>query len=465
MKAEETDYSPQDQTQDQYQQQDDTFWDTFQDVRGWREDLTKKWLKRKAKKGEEEPAKTGGEGATGAESAAGAETAETAAAARVGGESAERALEGQVGKTALKGVEKKALAAGERKIATHAAEEGAKQALKTGARVAATEGARFGAEAAAGAATAGLGWILLGIDLVVTGAYYLVKKYWRPLLAVAGAFALIPIIVFSLLSGSTGPALPPTTQAQVEQAELLSALSGNQISSDKVILRVGESEKKRYQRVQAQVDTLLPSRSAELKTRRAKIEALWNQLLAEKTKERRQGVLEKIKKEVHEIDSSLPFADWIARKAEESVGKPSSTYCRLTGASANLGCASFVSGVLYDVGVPQPLSAATIGVWSNSSLSLVVAPLPHPQLGRDLLNSNRTKLQRGDVVWWGNGIRRGKRAYPGAIHNHIGIYVGGGSAVCGDKDTVDNSSKQKKFRCSDVGRSDMVFNGAKRYAP
>lgn len=116
--------------------------------------------------------------------------------------------------------------------------------------------------------------------------------------------------------------------------------------------------------------------------------------------------------------------------------------------TATRSCASFVSTVLVEAGVMQygQHSKSTTGVWDYPKGDVVIAR------GGDL---DLSKLQPGDVVWFGLGSRA---KYQGALFNHVGIYIGNG-------EIIDTSSTQKQVlrRSINTHTGDNRFAAAKRF--
>ncbi len=109
-------------------------------------------------------------------------------------------------------------------------------------------------------------------------------------------------------------------------------------------------------------------------------------------------------------------------------------------------CASFVSTVLKESGAWDQFIGNTTDLWKNSGGTVVVAPYGSLDL---------SKLQRGDVVWFGRGQ---PPRYPGMMFNHVGIYVGNGLIV-----DTSSSSRNVQKRSITTHRGSAAFSAAKRF--
>jgi hypothetical protein len=428
-----------------------SFRDTLQSVRGWRQDLQKRFARKKPAVETppiEKPPVLGGE--------------VNKASQNIVGKTAKELEEKALG-SSLKGVERKAITGAGRKVATQSAE----QIGKTVAKGAATQGAktlaRVGAEAAAGVETVGVGFVLAAVDLTVSAAVYAVKKWWPYILTGVAVILLLPALIFGLKGGG-GLDIKPTTEGQQQQAVLIAALSGNNIGKDKAVNNFITSEKSRYDKVQKFVDRDLPLRSLEVKQKITLYMQTLDQILAQKNVDERKKLLEQARKQLAELDSSLPFGKWIAQIAITKVGQENKNFCQITGAGENVACASFSSTVLYEAGVPGAIVGTTTALWRNANLGLVIDR--RDQLSND--NLQLDKMHAGDIVWFGNGDHGGKQRYAGALFEHVGIYIGNGEivdsgAVRSNGQVIDYLIHRRSIRTHKIKGGPIMFNGAKRY--
>lgn len=364
----------------------------------------------------------------------------------------------KAGKEGLKeGVEKQGAAAAKRKVAT----QGAQQVAKAGAKTAATTAAKAGATAAtlgAEAAAGPVGWVLGALTVLsIIGKPLLnfVKNHWQYAVYAVAALLLLLAVPFGLLGGK-GVGQYPATARQETQAQSVAYISGDFISGNQITQKIVESEKKRYAIVNKNVAGT--TRAAEVKKASDEIILLMG-LAVSLNGEPKTKMIKDINSKVRALDSTLPYGEWIAEEAEKHIGKVTN-FCEITGNdSPNLGCASVVSVIMNRAGAPQRLETGQFAIWRNARLMLIVDALPDHKLSRDLYTQNKDKFQRGDIIWWGNGIRKGKVV---GLQSHIGIYIGNGQVV--------NNSSGKSIKAGEavpvssrIDRTDTTFNGAKRY--
>jgi len=282
-------------------------------------------------------------------------------------------------------------------------------------------------------------------------------------LAALGIILLIFIIImviFSLNAGGgnsgAGPASYPSTDAQREQATLLSALSGNKIANDQTVKSVIDDEKERYARIKANAQKYSPGQVGSIDQKIAELNPLLDSLLATKNKEERIKIRDDIQEKMLAFEGTLPFGDWIAKLAISEVGKDVGEFCRVTGAGRGVGCASFTSIILYDAGVPNAIVPTTMAVWNSQALRTVVER--PAKRSAQLWEQQKSSLKPGDVIWWGDGTCSSVR-YNGKLFDHVGFYVGNGEAV----DTSSSSETVKKRPAAKRDSNCRYFNGAKRY--
>lgn len=366
----------------------------------------------------------------------------------------ERLAERRAKQAGLQGVEKKALAKGGQQLTGQVASQAGKQAAKAAVRQGAARAL------ATRAAVAASGALTLGTTILIAAGLYVVKKYGKYLIVAIGTLLLLPTIIFSLIFMNFGPPIPPSTDEERAAATSLAAYAGDPSALRQASLQVEAAAKTRYQKIQSLANQTWGVNSPEanrVASEIKKINALNEQLSAETNRAKKKELKNQIVAAKHSFESGLPFGEWIAKIAERYAKEatPSMNFCVLTGnENPRRGCANVVTKILKDAGVPQELCAATMCIWTNPLLATIVSPLPNKRLDRNLWSQNKNKIQRGDIVWWGNG---GSATYK-SLFNHVGIYVGNDM-------TVDNSSDRRKVvqrRIDDYGR---VFNGAKRYAP
>ncbi len=407
---------------------------------------------------------------TGAEGAVGAEQAAGHVGKNIATGSAEKTLENQAVASSRSGWLKSArnkIADGRAKVAARQAarqaeKAAAKQVGKAAAKWGAKAAARWTAEAASGLATAGTGWLLLAADLLLSAAYAGIKKYGKYIFAVGALLIALPGILFLLYYLAVLGKIAPNSPAEQNQISLTTAFAGDVFETRKVSLRLIESEIARYEIIKENLQKYSTSAPADAT---AQADAIIGGLkefkpLAGTSGDQARQLLTTLITQRRSFESQLPFNEWVARSAEELLKLPPGTCPIAPEATPNLGCASFVSYALFKAGVPQGLTAATVSIWKNPNLTLVVPNVRSYQAG--YYEANKGSLKRGDVIWWGYGVcGRNKRQAPGGLHCHIGIYVGNGEAI-------HNSSSRAKAAGGIVPVKDAVthrkdFNGAKRY--
>lgn len=308
----------------------------------------------------------------------------------------------------------------------------AKQAAKAAARAAMAAARAAGALISSGP----VGWIILAILIVVILV-----------------FIIIAIPSFSGIFGG-GPGSYPTTQVQKDQATLLAALGGDRISKNEVVLEVVKDEKERYGRILANAQKYNPNLTASITAKQAEFSKLLDSMMAEVNLDRKKTAVNDIQAKMVLFENTLPFGKWIFSIASASVDQPSGNFCRVTKVADTLACASFVSTVLSDAGVPNSVVATTEAVWDIAGLRTVV---DRPATKSDsLFDKSKGLLRPGDIIWWGDGdCSSVKRATK--IFDHVGFYAGEGMSI-------DNSSEKEKVAKRKVtGRDCWAFNGAKRY--
>ncbi|MEK7534990.1 MAG: hypothetical protein AAB613_02940 [Patescibacteria group bacterium] len=132
------------------------------------------------------------------------------------------------------GVEKQGAAAAKRKVATRVEGEAAKQAAKAAARKATAKvGASAVAKIAAGSVVPVIGNIVMAILTGLQLLWPAIKKYGKYVIYVVAGLFLLLAIPFGLI-GLKGGGQYPATQAQLQQATLVSAVAGDLIAGKKI---------------------------------------------------------------------------------------------------------------------------------------------------------------------------------------------------------------------------------------
>lgn len=385
----------------------------------------------------------------------------------VEGGSEEAGAEAKGSKKGLKGVEKKAK--GLKKVPTPvggAGAAGGEAAATVGAEVAVTAGAaEAGATVGSVVPVVGtaiglaVGWL---VGKLLPKAINFVKNNWtKPVYIIAGLFILLAI-PFALLGLKGGGKITPTTSTQLFQSQALLPYIGGDfvLSGGKINEKVYQAEKERYAIIQHNVDTdpRVSGRSAEVKKSINEILQLIDSgrnLSGDPKKKITADTIAKIQA----LDSTLPFGSWIAAAARNQVGKPSGNFCTITQAGGRVACASFVSTVLQNAGIPNPIQAGVDGIWRRTFYKIVVNRPDIKSTGH--YNLNKSKLQIGDIIFWGDGsCSKGGSV----LFDHIGFYVGGDEAVDNSSGGKDGTPPPQIRKRGAASRSScIVFNGAKRY--
>lgn len=401
----------------------------------------------------------------------------------------------QIGKKGLQGVEKDVAQKASRKVATRSAQQAGKAAAGAGSRAAGTAAGQ--AAVGAGAAATGVGAGVAGAEVGATAGSVVpvagnivgaivgfvvgamvpwlwdkTKRYGKYILIAVTIFALVPALLFGLLLGK-GLNQTPSTPAQQAQTTTVSAIGGDFIAKNKITVSLANNEKERYKKVQANVDNdpdpTVKARSSEVKKAITEITSLMDSSVNLTGEQKKQAVKD-INSKVRALDSTLPYGKWLASEAAKYVGPnaKNTDFCAITGnRTPNLACASVVSVIMNSVGVPQPLTQSQFDIWRNSRLALVVDADPNHRPDPQLFTNNREKFRPGDIIWWGNGIRKGKVV---GLQSHIGIFVGSIAGQSCSPWCVVNNSSSKSIAAGEavpvaslLDRKDIKFNGAKRY--
>lgn len=226
---------------------------TFDDVKDLKEKV-QKW-RGKGSQGGAEGAEALGESAA-AGGAEGAAAGEAAASTAVKG-GAEQALKKEAvaaGRSGWLNATKGKIAEGQAKIAARqaartaekqVAKQAGKQLGKAAAKYGAKAAARWAAEAASGLADAGLSWILLAADVLLTAGYAILKKYGKYIAAGAAVFIALPGLIFAFYFGSIGATLTAGSPAEKAQTVVALALGADPSSSREVIIKAADVMKNR----------------------------------------------------------------------------------------------------------------------------------------------------------------------------------------------------------------------------
>lgn len=153
---------------------------------------------------------------------------------------------GNLGKKGLIRGEERLMTKGAQRAATQVGKQAGKAIAKTVARKGVGMGARWATEAATGVADAGLSWLLLAGDVLISGGLYLGKKYGGYIIGAIAVLLLLPAIIFSLMWGKTGPTLSPTTAAEKNSAIDLAGMGGSASASRESIVRWAQSSKTKF---------------------------------------------------------------------------------------------------------------------------------------------------------------------------------------------------------------------------
>jgi len=309
------------------------------------------------------------------------------------------------------------------------------QAAKAAGRAAAQAGrmmAQLAARAATALASSPVGWIIIGIILLVIIILGIVFAIWG-------------------LSGQSGGglAITPTTASQVQQATLLSALSGDRLAKNEIVLETVTDEKERYQRIQRNADQYSAAHSAVIKQKAAEFTVRLDEMTKEQDLKKKAALVRAIEQDMLAFERTLPFGVWITALAKSHEGEPTGNFCRITKVSERLACASFTSTTLWEAGVPNTIVPTTTELWKNRALRLVI---DRAELASDS-RINESLMRPGDIVWFGSG-ERARTRYSGALFDHVGIYIGQGQII-------DSSSTQTRIVQRPL--TSHRFNGAKRY--
>jgi hypothetical protein len=225
--------------------------DTFNQVK----DLSKKakeWTGKGAK-----TAETGVEGAAeaGAEAAVATEAAEgaTLAAGKTAGKNAAKGTIERGAEARLRWARTK-IAEGRAKVAARqatrraervAAKQAGKQIGKAAAKYGAKAASRWAIEAASGLADAGISWLLLAADVILTAAWAVIKKYGKYIAAFAAVMIALPGLIFFFAFASIGATLTAGTPAEKAQTVVALALGADPTSTREVIITAANTMKDR----------------------------------------------------------------------------------------------------------------------------------------------------------------------------------------------------------------------------
>ncbi len=276
-------------------------------------------------------------------------------------------------------------------------------------------------------------------------------------ITVLGLIVIAVIVAGVCLSGlcGSGGSKTASNQADVHQVTLLASLTGDKIANTKTVQQIVNDEKDRYSRIKKNAGSYSPELSTAVQAKIDEFTPLLDSLISTQAKEERIKIKDDVQKKMLDFEATLPFGLWTSKYAEDAVHEGSLKFCVITKVSANVACASVVSTLLWQSGVPDAIVPTTTEVWNNHALRTIVDRPANKSA--DTYTANSAKLQKGDVIWWGDGSCS-STSYPGKLFDHIGIFDG-------DNQAIDNSSsKSEVLRRSAASRdSCRVFNGAKRY--
>ena len=359
----------------------------------------------------------------------------------------------------VKSGEKKFNKAAGEKATTQGEKAAAEQVGKVAGKEAAAAGRQGARQAAraAGKATAQATKAATQAAAKAVQAFIVDNPYAWAIIGIIVLVVVIVAVIFALFAFSgdsgNGPATYPSTALEEQRSNFLLALSGDKIAQDTVVKDVIESELERYDRIINNASRYNSSLTSQIQTKKAEFDTLLNSALAEQNSEVRLQILNDVESQMTTFDNTLPIGEWIAKIAEGKVGEPNLQFCSITGATAKVACASFTSTVMYLAGVPNAIVASVDEVWNSSSTRVIVPKAPTKSA--TYYQENSSKLQPGDIIFWGDGACSPKGS---VIFDHVGFYLGNGK-------TADTSSSQEKVasRSADKIDSCRVFNGAKRY--
>jgi hypothetical protein len=278
-------------------------------------------------------------------------------------------------------------------------------------------------------------------------------------LAIIVVILIIILTIFVLTSSGgnlgNGPPAYPSTESQRQQATLLSALSGNKIANDQIVKKVSDAEKSRYQRIKANAQKYSGASVAAIEQKIKEFNPLLDSLVATRNLEERKQINKDLEQKMLSFEGTLPFGKWISSIADQyaSQGAGSTGFCLITRAAPNVACASFVSTVLWEAGVPNAIVPSVDELWTSAATRIVV-DRPSSK-STSLYSQNESKLRPGDIIFWGNGAcNRGGSA----LFDHVGIFISANRVA-------NNSSTRKKIAYSRAEKNGgcEIFNGAKRY--
>ncbi|MEK7202012.1 MAG: CHAP domain-containing protein [Patescibacteria group bacterium] len=300
-----------------------------------------------------------------------------------------------------------------------------------------------------------LGEVLIALDIkkLLTN-----KKFWTWIVCIIAGLLLLIAIPLGLLGGKGSPQYP-TTQAQTDQTTLVASIGGDFVlSGRKVTEKVLATEKERYDFVLKNVGATKPERVAEVRLKVKEILLTIESGINLSGEAKKKQLGEAISK-IQALDSTLPFGEWIAKEAKDQVGQASGNFCTITKAGGRVACASFVSTVLQNAGIPNPIEAGVDGIWRRPFYKIVVSRPDIKSAG--YYNQNKSKLQVGDIIFWGDGsCSKGGSV----LFDHIGFYIGGDEAIDNSSGGKDGTPPPQIRRRGAASRSScIVFNGAKRY--
>jgi len=390
------------QEQRQIEPPGDSYADTFRYVRQKRQQIMDGWQRRQAaKQAEKQGAQELGEEAT--------ESLSKQALVKGEGQLLERGAS-QAGRQVASQAGRQVAKQAGRQVASQAGRQVAKQAGKavaeTAARKAAGMGARWAAEAVTGTADAGLSWLLLAADVLISAGLYFGKKYGGYILLAIALILVLPAIVFSLLWGKTGPSITPSTEAERNEATTLAAVGGSASASRETIVRWAQSSKTKFSSLKSIAPQKLSGgRLASFQSQASEMLALLDNLISasgnsaerDKTMEQITTLMGQMTKDYPELlntrDSCAKLAPYIASNMFE-IGPLGKENARLV----VRGLLKNKAGEIYPA---SPDLCATILSVVSSGIRIKSDTF---SLGHEKYSGNKTSGTRISQHWCGEAI-------------------------------------------------------------
>ena len=297
-----------------------------------------------------------------------------------------------------------------------------------------------------------------------------------PVIAIVGAIAVIGLLVVYIMSngflngvGGGGAMAGQTTLSQGYQATELLALSKDPSASRQTVMDVVNREKQRLQVVRGLIEkkfgagsSQLTDADAKLKKINADLESIITTQGSATTVKSTSGGTNKATDtsgwsklvvatvdEIKAFDNILPLGERIAGIAESYKGTTTLTNGGTNafgGGDPRNSCAAFVSTILKQAGGITFHTQSATEIWNNLHKMNGIEVIPYKG------TYDVSKLQRGDVVWFGFGANSG-------MFNHVGIYLG--NSMIADTSSNDHEVKVRNISVHLSG-SFNPFAGAMR---